>query len=83
MTLSLNPFVLNTKKKNKPKSAIILCHGFGGNGKKFCFISKPLERKLTSTIFLCPTGPYKCIDKKDCFQWFDPTQEEKEIISRS
>ena len=47
--------------------------------KKFCLL-QTIERKLTSTIFLCPTGPYKCIDKKDCFQWFDPTQEEKEII---
>ena len=32
MTYSLNTIVLEPLSKNKPKNAVILCHGYGGDG---------------------------------------------------
>ena len=32
MTYSLNTIVLEPLSKKKPKNAVILCHGYGGDG---------------------------------------------------
>ena len=33
MTYSLNSVILEPLSKEKPKNAVILCHGYGGDGK--------------------------------------------------
>ena len=35
MTFSLNTIILEPLSKKKPKNAVILCHGYGGDGKEF------------------------------------------------
>ena len=37
MTYSLNTIVLEPLSKNKPKNAVILCHGYGGDGNDTLF----------------------------------------------
>ena len=40
--------------KNKPKKAIILCHGFGGDGKDISSLAIGWQRFLPDVIFLSP-----------------------------
>ena len=35
MSYSLNTIILEPLSQEKPKSAVILCHGYGGDGKEF------------------------------------------------
>ena len=46
--------------KNKPKKAIILCHGFGGDGKDISSLAIGWQRFLPDVIFLSPDAPEIC-----------------------
>ena len=39
MSYSLNSIVLEPISKEKPKNAIILCHGYGGDGKDISLLA--------------------------------------------
>ena len=47
--------------KNKPQQAIILCHGYGGDGKDISTLAINWQRFLPDAIFLCPNAPEVCI----------------------
>ena len=66
--------------KNKPKQIIILCHGYGGDGKDISALAINWQRFLPDSIFLCPNGPEICTINPQGFQWFDLTNEKEEII---
>jgi len=66
--------------KNKPRQAIILCHGYGGDGKDISAIAINWQRFLPDAIFLCPNAPEVCTDNPQGYQWFDLTTEKEEII---
>ena len=66
--------------KNKPKQIIILCHGYGGDGKDISTLAINWQRFLPDSIFLCPNGPEICTINPQGFQWFDLTNEKEEII---
>ena len=66
--------------KNKPRQAIILCHGYGGDGKDISALAINWQRFLPDAVFLCPNAPEVCAVNPQGFQWFDLTSEDKEII---
>ena len=66
--------------KNKPRQVIILCHGYGGDGKDISNLAINWQRFLPDAIFLCPDAPEVCTVNPQGYQWFDLTTEEEKII---
>ena len=84
MSYSLNTIVLEPLSKAKPKNAVILCHGYGGDGKDISILASYWKSYLPETIFICPDAPEKCAASPTGFQWFDLTdQTPEQILSKS
>ena len=66
--------------KNKPQQVIILCHGYGGDGKDISILAINWQRFLPDAIFLCPNAPEVCAINSKGYQWFDLTSEREEVI---
>ena len=66
--------------KNKPQQVIILCHGYGGDGKDISTLALNWQRFLPDAIFLCPNAPEICADNPQGYQWFDLRSEKEEIV---
>ena len=77
-------FSLNTKiikpEKNNIKKAIILLHGYGGDGSDISNITLNWKRFLPETIFLCPDGVETCPINPSGFQWFDLSKNDPSYI---
>jgi len=84
MTFSLNTTVIKPDENNKINSAIILFHGYGGDGKDISALTYNWKRFLPNTVFLCPDAHEKCSINPSGFQWFDSSKDDpKYIIERS
>jgi len=84
MSYSLNTIVLEPLSKAKPKNAVILCHGYGGDGKDISILASYWKSYLPETIFICPDAPEKCAASPTGFQWFDlMDQTPVQILSKS
>ena len=84
MSYSLNTTTINTLSKEKPKNAVILCHGYGGDGKDISLLANYWKTYLPETIFFCPDAPEKCAVSPTGFQWFDlMDQSQDQILSKS
>ena len=84
MTYSLNTIILEPLSKVKPKNAVILCHGYGGDGKDISILAGYWRSYLPDTIFICPDAPEKCDASPSGFQWFDlMDQTPEQILSKS
>ena len=84
MKYSLNTIILEPLSKAKPKNAVILCHGYGGDGKDISILAGYWRTYLPDTIFICPDAPEKCEASPSGFQWFDLTdQDPEQILSKS
>ncbi len=66
--------------KTKPKQAIILCHGYGGDGRDISMLATNWQRFLPEAVFLCPNAPEVCAVNPFGYQWFDMTVENDEMI---
>ena len=66
--------------KNKPQQAIVLCHGYGGDGKDISMLAIGWQRFLPNAIFLCPDAPERCAINPKGYQWFDLESEKESII---
>ena len=66
--------------KIKPRQAVILCHGYGGDGKDISMLAINWQRFLPDAIFLCPNAPEVCAVNPQGYQWFDLTIEKEEVI---
>ena len=80
MSYSLNTTIINPISGEKPKNAIILCHGYGGDGKDISILANYWKTFLPQTIFICPDAPEKCSVSLNGFQWFDLTNESPDQI---
>jgi len=60
--------------------AVILLHGYGGDGKDISMLSLNWKRFLPNTVFLCPNGHEKCAINPTGYQWFDLTQDDPDYI---
>ena len=84
MSYSLNTIVLDPLSKGKPKNAVILCHGYGGDGKDISILASYWRFHLPDTIFICPDAPERCAASPTGFQWFDLMDQTREqILSKS
>ena len=84
MTYSLNTIVLDPASKNKPQNAVILCHGYGGDGKDISILASYWRAHLPDTIFICPDAPEKCAASSSGFQWFDlMDQTPEQVLAKS
>ena len=84
MSYSLNTIILKPLSKEKPKSAVILCHGYGGDGNDISILANYWRAHLPNTIFVCPDAPEKCAASPSGFQWFDlMDQTPEQVLSKS
>ena len=77
-------FILDTKiikpENNNIKNAVILLHGYGGDGNDISAITLNWKRFLPETIFLCPNGHEVCPINQNGFQWFDLEKDDLDYI---
>ena len=66
--------------KGKPNHVVVLCHGYGGDGKDISALAINWQRFLPDAIFLCPNAPEVCSINPQGYQWFDLSSEKEEII---
>jgi len=76
----LNVTTVYPLTENKPRQAIILCHGYGGDGKDISTLAINWQRFLPEAIFLCPNAPEICAVNPQGYQWFDLSSDKEELI---
>jgi len=80
MTFCLNSIVIKPENGIEIKNAIILLHGYGGDGKDISMLSLNWKRHMPNTVFICPNGHEKCAINSEGYQWFDLTIDDSEYI---
>ncbi len=80
MTFCLDSTIIKPEKDKEIKNAIILLHGYGGDGKDISMLSLNWKRHLPNTIFICPNGHEQCQINPSGYQWFDLTKENPDYI---
>ena len=80
MTFCLKTIIIKPENDIPIKNAIILLHGYGGDGKDISMLSMNWKRFLTNTVFLCPDAHERCPVNPNGFQWFDLTKEDHQYI---
>jgi len=80
MTFCLSTTIVNLEKDIPIKYAVILLHGYGGDGKDISMLTLNWKRFLPNAIFLCPNGHEKCEINPGGYQWFDLTKDDPEYI---
>ncbi len=80
MKFSLNTTIIKPNDGEEIKNAIILLHGYGGDGKDISMLTFNWKRFLKNTIFLCPDAHEVCNINPTGFQWFDLSSEDSEQI---
>ena len=80
MTFCLDSTIIYPEDKVNIKNAIILLHGYGGDGKDISMLSLNWKRHLPNTIFICPNGHEKCTINPTGFLWFDLTKDDPKYI---
>ena len=80
MAFSLNTKIIKPENDSEIKNAVILLHGYGGDGNDISLITLNWKRFLPNTVFLCPNGHEKCEINPSGFQWFDSTKEDPDYI---
>ena len=82
MNYTLNSTIINSG--TSVRNVIILCHGYGGDGKDISIVAHYWKNFLPNTLFVCPNAPEVCKVNPDGFQWFDlMDQADDEILSKS
>ena len=80
MTFCQNSTIIRPENNLEIKNAIILLHGYGGDGKDISTLSLNWKRHLPNTIFICPDGHETCPINPSGFQWFDLTKNDSSYI---
>ena len=80
MTFSLNTTTIKPEQNNKIHNAVILLHGYGGDGKDISILTLNWKRFLPNTVFLCPNAHETCLVNPNGFQWYDINKDDTEYI---
>ncbi len=80
MTFCLDTIIIKPENNAEIKNAIILLHGYGGDGNDISALSLNWKRYLPNTVFICPNGHEKCSINPLGFQWFDLTKDDLDYI---
>ena len=66
--------------KNKPRQVVVLCHGYGGDGRDISILATNWQRFLPEAVFLCPNAPEVCALNPRGYQWYDLSSDKEEVI---
>ena len=80
MTFCLNSIIIKPENGLEINNAVILFHGYGGDGKDISVLSLNWKRHMPNTVFICPNGYETCAINPSGFQWFDLTKEDPDYI---
>ena len=80
MTFCLNSIIIKPENGIELKNAVILLHGYGGDGKDISMLSLNWKRHMPNTVFICPNGHEVCQINPSGFQWFDLTKDDPDYI---
>jgi len=80
MTFCLNSIIIKPESGIEIKNAVILLHGYGGDGKDISMLSLNWKRHMPNTVFICPNGHEVCLINPSGFQWFDLTKDDPDYI---
>ena len=84
MSFCFNSLIIKPEKGFQIKNAVILLHGYGGDGNDISMLTLNWKRFLKNTVFLCPNGHEKCEINPTGFQWFDLSKDnEEDILKKS
>jgi len=78
MTFCLKSKIIKPEKEIE--NAVILLHGYGGDGNDISMLSLNWKRHLPNTIFICPNGHETCEINPSGYQWFDLTKDDPNYI---
>ncbi len=79
MKFSLDTQIIKPDNNNV-KNAVILLHGYGGDGNDISTLTLNWKRFLTETIFFCPNGHEICPINPSGFQWFNLEKDDPDYI---
>ena len=80
MTFCLNSIIIKPENSLEIKNAVILLHGYGGDGKDISMLSLNWKRHMPNTVFICPNGHEVCAINPSGYQWFDLTKDDSGYI---
>ena len=80
MTFCLDSIIIKPENNIEIKSAIVLLHGYGGDGKDISMMSLNWKRHLPNTIIICPNGHERCSINPSGYQWFDLSKDDPNYI---
>ena len=80
MTFCLDSIIIKPEEGVEIKNAIILLHGYGGDGKDISMLTLNWKRHMPNTVFICPNGHEICAINPSGFQWFDLTKDDSDYI---
>ena len=80
MTFCLDSIIIKPEDGTEIKNAIILIHGYGGDGNDISMLTLNWKRHLPNTVFICPNGHETCLINPSGYQWFDLTKEDSSYI---
>ena len=80
MTFCLDTVTIPPENGEPIKYAVILFHGYGGDGKDISMLTLNWRRFLKNTVFLCPNGHEICEINPQGYQWFDLSKNNEEYI---
>jgi phospholipase/carboxylesterase len=80
MTFCLDSIIIKPEEEGEIKNAIILLHGYGGDGNDISMLTLNWKRHLPNTVFICPNGHQTCPINPSGYQWFDLTKDDPSYI---
>ena len=80
MTFCLESTIIKPEKGKEINNAILLLHGYGGDGKDISILTLNWRKHMPNTIFICPNGHETCEINPIGFQWFDLTKDDTNYI---
>jgi len=80
MTFCLDSIIIKPEEGVEIKHAVILLHGYGGDGKDISMLTLNWKRHMPNTVFICPNGHEATTINPSGFQWFDLTKDDTDYI---
>ena len=80
MTFCLDSTIIKPENNADINNAIVLLHGYGGDGKDISMLSLNWKRYMPNTIFICPNGHESCEINPSGYQWFDLTKDDPDYV---
>ena len=80
MTFCLESTIIKPEKDKYINNAVVLLHGYGGDGKDISTLTLNWKRHMPNTVFICPNGHEICSINPSGYQWFDLTKDDPNYI---